>query len=154
MLKAVTYSNEEKGNFQGTSSLDEWVKLVNSWATNTAYLHLWRFNSKGWTSLTNKFHYVRPGGALGNQSERKIWQDHPRLYSERKNRLHRFSLMKSLNKEIMNKQNNKSSLRRGRESIMRFSTIYYLKYPIFNNKILQHANKKNVYLIHIGLKRQ
>ena len=42
----------------------------------------------------------------------------------------------------MNKQTITASLRRGRESIMRFSTIYYLKYPIFNNKIVQHANKK------------
>ena len=66
----------------------------------------------------------------------KYEQDHPRLYSERKNRLYRFSLMKSLNKEIMNKQTIRASLRRGRESIMRFSTMYYLKYPIFNNKIL------------------
>lgn len=62
--------------------------------------------------------------------------------------------MKSLNKEIMNKQTITASLRRGRESIMRFSTIYYLKYPILNNKIVQHANK-NLCISHTQvLKRQ
>ena len=48
----------------------------------------------------------------------------------------------------MNKQTITTSLRRGRESIMRFSTIYYLKYQFSTIKLYNMQIKKNVYLIH------